>query len=239
MNDGSRLLKLQDTDLELQRHRDHLAKLPELVELARLRKRLALAREEMLKVKGARKDLETDLADLAEEEQYYRGQVDAAQADAGRLTDYREVQDLEIHLSNLAKALDKVAFDQRDRTEKLDAVLAREAQGASAIERLESQVKTCAERARAAATDTQDAIAKAQALRSELYDALSDDLKALYDRSAAAFNGLGVETLRDDTPTLCRTRLMEASLDAVKRASSIGECPYCHRILVIDEDDAL
>ena len=53
------MLKLQETDLELQRLRFELSKLPELVQLARLRKRLSLAREEMLKVKGERKDVET------------------------------------------------------------------------------------------------------------------------------------------------------------------------------------
>ena len=44
MNDGARLLKLQETDLELQRLQLELAKLPELIELQRLRKHLARAR---------------------------------------------------------------------------------------------------------------------------------------------------------------------------------------------------
>ena len=237
MNDGTRLLKLQETDLELQRLRLELSKLPELVELARLRKRLSLAREEMLKVKGERKDVETDLEDLAEEEAYYRKQVDGVQAKAARLTDYREVQDLEIELSNLAKALDKVAFDQRDRNEKLEHVLAREQQGVSAIERLESSVKACAARAREVATDIQDRISAAEQTRTKLYGELTDELAHAYDEAARAFNGLGVESLSDDVPTLCRTKLMESSLNEVKRGDAITTCPYCHRILVVREDE--
>ena len=218
MNDGTRLLKLQETDLELQRLRLELSKLPELVQLARLRKRLSLAREEMLKVKGERKDVETDLEDLAEEEAYYRKQVDGVQAKAARLTDYREVQDLEIELSNLAKALDKVAFDQRDRNEKLERVLAREQQGIAAIERW-SSVKSCAVRAREVATDIQERIAEAEQARTKLYGELNEDLAHAYEEAARAFNGLGVEALRDDVPTLCRTKLMESSLNEVRRTA--------------------
>ncbi len=237
MNDGARLLKLQETDLELQRLQLELAKLPELIELQRLRKHLARAREEMLKVKGARKDIETDLSDLADEEAYYREQVEGAQAKAARLTDYREVQDLEIELSNLAKALDKIAFDQRERESALDRVLEREAKGTTAIERLETQVKAQAVRAREVATDLQERIAAAKADRERLHAALGEELQRAYEQAAASFKGLGVEALHDDTPTLCRTKLMESSLDEVKRAGQITECPYCHRILVIDADD--
>lgn len=237
MNDGTRLLKLQETDLELQRLRLELSKLPELVQLARLRKRLSLAREEMLKVKGERKDVETDLEDLAEEEAYYRKQVDGVQAKAARLTDYREVQDLEIELSNLAKALDKVAFDQRDRNEKLECVLAREQQGIAAIERLEGSVKSCAVRAREVATDIQERIAEAEQARTKLYGELNEELAHAYEEASRAFNGLGVEALRDDVPTLCRTKLMESSLNEVTRGDAITTCPYCHRILVVHEED--
>lgn len=238
MNDGSRLLKLQEADLELQRLKLELSKLPELVELACLRKRLALAREEMLKVRGVRKDLETDLEDLAEEERYYREQVDEAQADAVKLTDYRQVQDLEIELSNLAKALDKIAFDQKDRTEKLQQVLDRQKQGETAISRLESSITSCAARAKEVATDIQEKIAETQELREKLYADLSDSLRTTYDTAANAFNGLGVETLKEDVPSLCRTRLMESSLHAVQHGEAITECPYCHRILVVETDDA-
>ena len=241
MNDGTRLLNLQETDLELQRLKLELSKLPELVELARLRKHLALAREEMRKVTGTRKDLETDLADLADEDAYYRKQVDGVQAKAARLTDYREVQDLEIELSNLAKALDKIAFDRRDREQKLEQVLNREQQGEAAIKRLEESVKGCAVRAREAATDIQARIDEATTSRERLYAALSDDLKRRYDEAATAFNGLGVEALHGEIPTLCRTKLMESSLTEVKRAGAITTCPYCHRILIIEdasEDDA-
>ena len=237
MNDGTRLLKLQETDLELQRLRLELSKLPELVQLARLRKRLSLAREEMLKVKGERKDVETDLEDLAEEEAYYRKQVDGVQAKAARLTDYREVQDLEIELSNLAKALDKVAFDQRSCTARLEETSAREQKGREFIEKLEAAIIRSGKAARAAATDLQNDIAELERRREKLIRQLPDSLHEAYAVASKQFRGLGVEKLEGSTPSLCRMALTEASLNEVKRTKGVTTCPYCHRILIVDEGD--
>lgn len=238
MSNGANLLSLQELDLELERLRGNLNELPELKTLNRLRKGLAAAKTEMLKVTGQRKDLETDLEDLAKEEAYYREGVDEAQHAAGESTDYRQVQDLEIELSNLAKALDKVAFDQKDRMTQLEQVLAREKQGETQIKRLEAAIVKSADAVRSAARDIQSAIQNAEDARAKLYDALDDDLKARYDEASAAFKGLAVERLVRDVPTLCRTKLTESQLDEVERTGAITTCPYCHRILVVEGEEA-
>lgn len=86
-----------------------------------------------MKVVALRKDAETDLADLAEEEAEYRRRVDEAQKSVDS-SDYHRVQNLEIELSNLAKWLDKVAFDQRSCTARLEETSAREQKGREFIE---------------------------------------------------------------------------------------------------------
>ena len=68
MSNGENLLSLQEVDIELSQLKDKLAQLPELKDLAKKRRALAAAKEELLKVVALRKDAETDLADLAEEE---------------------------------------------------------------------------------------------------------------------------------------------------------------------------
>ena len=118
MSNGENLLSLQEVDIELSQLKDKLAQLPELKDLAKKRRALAAAKEELLKVVALRKDAETDLADLAEEEAEYRRRVDEAQKSVDS-SDYHRVQNLEIELSNLAKWLDKVAFDQRSCTARL------------------------------------------------------------------------------------------------------------------------
>ena len=128
MSNGENLLSLQEVDIELSQLKDKLAQLPELKDLAKKRRALAAAKEELLKVVALRKDAETDLADLAEEEAEYRRRVDEAQKSVDS-SDYHRVQNLEIELSNLAKWLDKVAFDQRSCTARLEETSARRAEG--------------------------------------------------------------------------------------------------------------
>ncbi|MEF2855052.1 MAG: C4-type zinc ribbon domain-containing protein, partial [Collinsella intestinalis] len=38
-------------------------------------------------------------------------------------------------------------------------------------------------------------------------------------------------------PTVCRTALQPASMDALRHATDYAECPYCHRIIVVNEQE--
>ncbi len=237
MSNGENLLSLQEVDIELARLKRELAELPELKKLAKQRRALANAKVELRKIKAQRKDAETDLEDLADEEADYRGRVDEAQAKAGDSNDYRQVQELEIELSNLAKWLDKVAFDQKEATAQLEAISAREAEGEAFIKKLEASILKTGEQARTAATDIQTAIADNERKRARLVATLPDSLKQAYDVASKQFRGLGVEQLKNNVPSICRMKLTEASLDEVRRAHGVTTCPYCHRILVVDEVD--
>ena len=224
MSNGENLLSLQEVDIELSQLKDKLAQLPELKDLAKKRRALAAAKEELLKVVALRKDAETDLADLAEEEAEYRRRVD-------------EAQNLEIELSNLAKWLDKVAFDQRSCTARLEEASAREQKGREFIEKLEAAIIRSGQAARVAATDLQNDIAELERRREKLTRQLPDSLHEAYTVASKQFRGLGVEKLEGSTPSLCRMALTEASLNEVKRAKGVTTCPYCHRILIVDEGD--
>lgn len=236
MSNGENLLSLQEVDIELSQLKDKLAQLPELKDLAKKRRALAAAKEELLKVVALRKDAETDLADLAEEEAEYRRLVDEAQKSVDS-SDYHRVQNLEIELSNLAKWLDKVAFDQRSCTARLEETSAREQKGREFIEKLEAAIIRSGKPARAAATDLQNDIAELERRREKLIRQLPDSLHEAYAVASKQFRGLGVEKLEGSTPSLCRMALTEASLNEVKRTKGVTTCPYCHRILIVDEDD--
>ena len=95
MGEGQLLLKLQETDLELVRHRSELNALPEIKSLAQKRKSLAAAKDELLRVTGRRKDLETYLGELDEEERLCLEDIEHAQEHAASAMDYSEVQDIE------------------------------------------------------------------------------------------------------------------------------------------------
>lgn len=234
MSNGENLLALQEIDIELARLKAELSQLPELKDLAKKRRALAAANEELFKVRAQRKDAETDLADLAEEEADYRARVEKAQERAGATTEYRDIQNIEIELTNLAKWLDKVAFDQKEAADRLEALTVREEQGRDFIAKLERAIVKSGARARSVAEDIQKAIADGEERRGSVEARLPEAMKAAYEAAAKQFRGLGVEKLEADTPSLCRMKLTEASIDEVQHApSGVTTCPYCHRILVV------
>ena len=195
MSNGENLLSLQEVDIELSQLKDKLAQLPELKDLAKKRRALAAAKE-------------------------YRRRVDEAQKSVDS-SDYHRVQNLEIELSNLAKWLDKVAFDQRSCTARLEEASAREQKGREFIEKLEAAIIRSGQAARVAATDLQNDIAELERRREKLTRQLPDSLHEAYTVASKQFRGLGVEKLEGSTPSLCRMALTEASLNEVKRTKGV------------------
>lgn len=232
MSVGTDLLALQDLDLELARAKKELAEMPALRELAKKRKSHARLKAEAVKLMAQRKDAETDLADLDAEERACHEGVSAAQARPLDTGDYRQVQALEDELSGFAKRLDKVAFERTDAQKALETAREREQQLADYITRFEASIVADTKAAREQAAEIQARVEATQAKREHLLARLPADAAAAYQKAAERFHGLGVESLAGHVPSACRTTLQPASLDALRRAGEVAECPYCHRILV-------
>lgn len=236
MGEGQLLLKLQETDLELVRHRSELNALPEIKSLAQKRKSLATAKDELLRVTGRRKDLETYLSELDEEERLCLEDIEHAQEHAASAMDYSEVQDIEYELSQLAKELDKIAFERKDYQSQLEAISEREAKGSSFIAKLEKAILTAAQAARDHASGIQEDIERCTRTREKILSGLPADVQKRYEVASKRYNGLAVERLQGSIPSICRMTLTESSLNDLKRAGALTECPYCHRILIVEED---
>ena len=118
MSQGSDLIKLQETDLELDRERKTLKDLPLIAELAKKRASYAKLKSEATRLLADRKDAQIAVDDLDEAERSCHEAITAAQERPIDASDYRAVRDLEEELSLLAKRLDKIAFDRPAALEK-------------------------------------------------------------------------------------------------------------------------
>lgn len=232
MSVGADLLSLQELDLEIARAEKELSELPALRELAKKRKSHARLKAEAVKLLARRKDIETELADLDSEERACHEGVDAAQARPLDSGDYRQVQALEDELADLAKRLDKVAFTRKETVARLDAARGREKQMSDYIARFETAIVEDAKAARKQASDIKGRIDSCKAKRARLLATLPEQASDAYAAASKRFHGLGVESLSDNVPSICRTKLQPASLDTLRRKGEVAECPYCHRILV-------
>lgn len=236
MSVGTDLLDLQELDLALARSRAELADMPEIKALARKRKAYLKLKDEALRMMGRRKDLQTELADLDEDERDCRKAVDDAQRGCVDPSDYEEVQRLELELSDLAKELDKIAFAREERTRQLAEATEQEAQAADYLARYERAIKSDAQAARDKASKLQKEIDDAERRRSALCVRIPEDFLAEYERCLKSFNGLAVERLDGAVPSLCRMSLTESSLSDLSREEGITHCPYCHRMLILSEE---
>lgn len=235
MSAGSSLLKLQQIDLDLSRAKGELANMPELKELASKRKTYTKLKSEMTKIYAQRKDLDIELDDLNTSEIQTNAAIKAAQERNVDPSDYREIQDLENELGTLAKRLDKIAFTRKDIEVAHAQAVAKEQRARDIITKFEEGVKADTKAARAKAAALQQQIEDTQKERTALAATLSNDVLADYERLLKTFKGLAVETIEGNVPTICHTALQASSMSDLKHEGEIAHCPYCHRILVVED----
>lgn len=237
MSLGSDLLTLQDIDLELERQNKALNELPILAELAKKRSSYTRLKSEATKLFAERKDAQIAVEDLEEAEKACLADIETAQSrplDAGN---YRQMQDLEVELSLLAKRLEKIEFERPSALAALDEARAKETKLLEYIKRFEAGIVADTRSAREQATAIKEEISAFDQKREHLFNQLPADAQELYTKASLRFKGMGVEKLQGHVPSVCRTSLQPASMDQLRRATDIAECPYCHRILVMNEGE--
>lgn len=237
MSLGSDLIKLQETDLSLDRERKTLKNLPLIAELAKKRASYAKLKAEATRMLAARKDAQIAVDDLDDAERSCHEAIRAAQARPLDASDYRAVRDLEEELSLLAKKLDKIAFDRPAVREALTVASEREQKLNDYIKRFEAAIIEDTKAARAQAASLQASIDELERRREHLLERLPHDLRQAYERGLERFKGLAVERIEGNTPTVCRCALQPASMDVLRHAHEVAECPYCHRLIVLNEEE--
>ncbi len=236
MSSASTLLELQKTDLELMRNKELLQSLPEIAELARKRKTYLKLKSNSTKLLAQRKDIESDLEELQNEAQTNNEGVETARRNTD-MSDYKQVQQLEIDLSTIAKKLDKIEFDRKEKQALLDKVLVAEDELKTRKQQMEDEIVSDTKATRTHAAEIQKEIDAAQAKRTHLLESLPSNLCTSYEQAAKKFQGLAIEQLNGNIPSVCRTSLQASSMADLKHADEICECPYCHRLLIISSDE--
>lgn len=232
MSVGSTLLELQEIDLTLMRDKEQLQNLPEIADLARRRKLYLKLKGDVTKYFAQRKDVEIDLQELDNREQAIHDGIEKARREVD-MDDYRQVQQLEITLSDYAKKLDRVEFERAEAHQKLDGIQADEATLEQNLKKVENAIVALTKQARTHATDIQNAIDKNERKRSNLFESLDPSIANAYKDASNRFGHLAVEKLEGNVPSICRMTLQSSSMSDLRHASEVTECPYCHRLMII------
>ena len=235
MSDASVLLELAKTDYLILRIKKQLDELPQRARLLELRTKKAEVEAKLEQVAKMRRENEKTVKALQDEEAILKDKTARAKEKTNNAANYKEVMALSKEIDSYAKRMEKVEFESLKQMEKLEKIAQVEEQVNAALSRLKKQDDELLAVYQGQAGALKREMSSAQDLRAKLAKELSGDLLTRYERACESKGGRGAAHIERTHCSGCHVELTEGQL--VKLASSpsqIGECPYCHRLLVVE-----
>ncbi len=229
------LLKLQQCDLELLRVRKKLEELPQRHRILELRKRKQTIEDKKTKVDLMRSGIESDMADLRDEDAQLVDKQDVIQTKIDEVRDdYRSVSSHTKALNGVAKRRNSIESDLIKLETKLNEVVGVsdqvEAALAQVVDRESEEIASFQQEGGA----LNQAKADLSTRREKLAVLLDGELLVQYEKTAEKCGGVGVCQLKDDACSVCRNSFDLGKLLQIKSERPLSECPQCKRIMVVD-----
>ncbi|MDR2196849.1 MAG: hypothetical protein LBO07_02665 [Coriobacteriales bacterium] len=233
VRDAKTLLALTQADFALLRIKKQLDGLPQRKKLLELRAKRAEVEAKAEQVATMRKECDRTLKALADEDVTLREKTAGAQAKVDETSNYKEVVSLAQEIEGFAKRLEKIEFDTLKQMERAERIATVEAQAASALEGLLRQDAELLASYQADSAALQKEQLATQQLRENLLESLSESVRSRYEKARETKGGLGAARLEGSHCSACCVELTEGQVARLKHGSAVGECPFCHRLLVV------
>ena len=236
MDEASGLLSLQSVDLQLARAREALANPPEAKAYRTALKAERRVEAMLTDLRGRHKDLDMELAELDEEQALVKGAIEEVrQRGESDAANYRSLADVREQYASLAKKLEKSEFQSERAMEALIELEAEEAKAREALERCKLVAGRTGRALKTAVETSQGTVDEFTAEREAIVAGLPEATAQEYETASRRFDGLCVERLESRSPSVCRITLQPDAIKLIHRAGPVTRCPYCRRILVVDE----
>lgn len=235
MKETEALVRLQQIDLALMRHKRTLGAMPQTKKLQAIRAARKKLASELSKIVGKRKDAQMDLDENERSQARLEEVVGEVQArfDGGN-AGYRELADLESQLTSLAKQMEKRSYEHKELASRLDRAQTAERNARGMDERLVAEAEAQTQSLKEQTADIERDVRILARERDEVLKSISEDVLQRYAVAVKRFGGLAVETLTGNKPSVCSVAIPPSSFGDIRRGPDITECPYCHRLLVCD-----
>ena len=237
-----RLLDLQAIDTTLAQLAHRRRTLPELAELERLAREIAVLDDARIKAQVTVDDLDRDIARLEKDTEQVRARAarDQARLDAGT-GPAKELEALQHELGSLARRqseLEDAELELMEQRETAEATLTGAQSRLAAVRARQDAAQTARDEAlRQIAQDEEFRSAGRRPLVADL----PAELVALYERIREASGGVGAALLRAGRCEGCRLELSGVDRAAVRAAppDEVLRCEECRRILVRTAESGL
>ncbi|MDR3315849.1 MAG: C4-type zinc ribbon domain-containing protein [Coriobacteriales bacterium] len=233
ISDARTLLELSSTDYALLRLKKQLDTLPQRKKLLDLRTKRAEVEKKVLQIEALRSDCEQVIKRLQDEEASLRAKADEVQHKVDETSNYKEVGNLSKEIEGFAKRIEKIEFETLRQLERSDKIAQVEKQVHAALAKLNKQDEELIASFQADGGALQKEMFVAQKLRQTLAESLPAELLERYEKARQAKGGTGAAHLELTHCSGCRVELTDGQLAALKSGPEISECPYCHRLLVV------
>ena len=235
MTEAQALLRLQEIDLDMLRMASTLAAMPQQKKMQAIARARRKVQSEQTKIFAQRKDLETFVAENQEDLEHYRARTEEVKAEvASGSPGYRQIQDYEAHLTGLAKKVEARAHPAQ-LDEDLEKAKRAESNAKLTLERLDEEEAAQKKSFETDSAQIRSKIVQLDAERKSLAAQISAKHLGDYEAARKRFKGLAVEKLVGNVPSVCRVKLQPASFHELTHGDDVAECPYCHRILIVDD----
>jgi len=230
---GAKLLVLADLDRQILQLDKQNAELPQRQKLQELQRQKQTVQSNAQQLEDMRVKFDRKFKALRDSKDLLSGKIAGIQESitAGG-ADYRE-------LANLTKELQGYSNQVDDLSEKQRAFEEQEFKVAELQEQAEKSLAQLEAREAALTSSLNDECATLIAQKQEMTEerqrviALLDaGLVERYEQTRASKAGVGAVALRERICGGCHMELSEGQISQSKEAGEIGECPFCHRLLV-------
>jgi len=236
MSDASILLELAEVDYSILKIKKQLDELPQRAQLLELRTKKAEVDTKATQVALLRRESEKTIKELQDEAKTFKDRIARAKEKTNNAANYKEVLALSKEIDSHAKRLEKTEFELLRQMEKQEKIRQVEKQVSAALSRLKKQDDELLTVYQGEAVALKKEMSAAQDLRARLAKELSSNLLTRYERACKSKGGRGAAHIERTHCSGCHVELTEGQLTKLANIpSQIGECPYCHRLLVVGD----
>ncbi len=234
-DDLTRLLQVQDIDLEILHQKKEFDELPQREQIVSARQRKEAIEEKRAKVATLKKEIERKIARVGDEDASLVKKQQGVQAalDAAK-GDYRNVEARSKELAGIMKRRETLEGDMNRLTEELSKAEVVLGQAERALSDVAAQEEEAVSSFQQIGGKLKKEMADSQARRDAILAEVDPALVRAYEKAANRTGGVAIAYLQDNRCGACRSLIESGRLIELRSQAPLGTCPHCKRLLIIE-----
>lgn len=237
MSDSQTLIELSQAQTKLVRAKKAMNEIPEAAQILECRNKRKEIKAKQDQVVELTDEVNAKLAQFEEEERKLIEKLKELQDTLDHTTDYRVTSKVTRDMEGLVKRQTTVAAEQDMLLERQIKIDHLAGQVVDMLEKLDHKEHHLTEDFKVKGAEAKGVIDALEARITELLAKLPAPLAKRYNQLLEEKGGLPVALLEGTHCSICRSEFPTGQLSRLKSGPAVTECPNCHRIFVVTEQE--